>query len=108
MIFFARYRYGGRYTVSMLPGDGIGPEMMGYVKDIFREVGAPVDFETVELDPTTDNYDDLHNVITCQIIYFRLFLFEISYFTPHTLFIYSFIQNLGNIIREEKRMCHQG
>ena len=75
MIFFARYRYGGRYTVSMLPGDGIGPEMMGYVKDIFREVGAPVDFETVELDPTTDNYDDLHNVITCQLIYFRLFLF---------------------------------
>ena len=95
MIFFAQYRYGGRYTVSMLPGDGIGPEMMGYVKDIFREVGAPVDFETVELDPTTDNYDDLHNVITCQIIYFRLFLFEISiyvYFTPtHTfyLFIYT-------------------
>ena len=70
MIFFAQYRYGGRYTVSMLPGDGIGPEMMGYVKDIFREVGAPVDFETVELDPTTDNYDDLHNVITCQLIYF--------------------------------------
>ena len=80
MIFFVQYRYGGRYTVSMLPGDGIGPEMMGYVKDIFREVGAPVDFETVELDPTTDNYDDLHNVITCQLIYFRLFLFEIDTF----------------------------
>ena len=58
----------------LLPGDGIGPEMMGYVKDIFREVGAPVDFETVELDPTTDNYDDLHNVITCQLIYFILLL----------------------------------
>ena len=90
MIFFAQYRYGGRYTVSMLPGDGIGPEMMGYVKDIFREVGAPVDFETVELDPTTDNYDDLHNVITCQIIYFRLFLFEISP-PPHTHTFYLFI-----------------
>ena len=62
MIFFVQYRYGGRYTVSMLPGDGIGPEMMGYVKDIFREVGAPVDFETVELDPTTDNYDDNNDV----------------------------------------------
>ena len=88
MIFFVQYRYGGRYTVSMLPGDGIGPEMMGYVKDIFREVGAPVDFETVELDPTTDNYDDLHNVITCQIIYFRLFLFEIHTHTFY-LFIYT-------------------
>ena len=91
MIFFVQYRYGGRYTVSMLPGDGIGPEMMGYVKDIFREVGAPVDFETVELDPTTDNYDDLHNVITCQLIYFIPFLLEISnicLFYTHFLFIH--------------------
>ena len=29
-------KYGGRHTVTMLPGDGIGPEMMGYVKEIFR------------------------------------------------------------------------
>ena len=55
-------RYGGRYTVTMMPGDGIGPEMTGYIREVFREVGAPVDFETVDLDPTTDNYDDLHNV----------------------------------------------
>ena len=46
----------------MLPGDGIGPEMMGHVSNVFREVGAPIDFETVQLDPTTDNYDDLYNV----------------------------------------------
>ena len=46
----------------MMPGDGIGPEMTGYIREVFREVGAPVDFETVDLDPTTDNYDDLHNV----------------------------------------------
>ena len=92
MIFFAQYRYGGRYTVSMLPGDGIGPEMMGYVKDIFREVGAPVDFETVELDPTTDNYDDLHNVITCQLIYFIPFLLYV-YFTPtHTFYLFIYVK----------------
>ena len=101
MIFFVQYRYGGRYTVSMLPGDGIGPEMMGYVKDIFREVGAPVDFETVELDPTTDNYDDLHNVITCQLIYFRLFLFYFITTNQNSIILIS-----GNIIREEKWMCH--
>ena len=46
----------------MMPGNGIGPEMMGYVKDVFRVAGAPIDFETVNLDPTTDNYDDLYNV----------------------------------------------
>ena len=56
-------RYGGRHTVTMMPGDGIGPEMMGYVKEIFRTAGAPIDFETVMLDPSTDNYDDLYNVI---------------------------------------------
>ena len=32
-------KYGGRHTVTMLPGDGIGPEMMGYVKEIFRYTG---------------------------------------------------------------------
>ena len=36
--------------------------MMGYVKDAFRVAGAPIDFEMVALDPSTDNYDDLYNV----------------------------------------------
>ena len=57
-------KYGGRHTVTMMPGDGIGPEMMGYVKEVFRYAGAPIDFETVLLDPTTDNYDDLYNAIS--------------------------------------------
>ncbi|CAG0882495.1 unnamed protein product [Cyprideis torosa] len=29
-------QYGGRFRVTMLPGSGIGPEMMGYVKEVFR------------------------------------------------------------------------
>jgi len=57
-------KYGGRHTVTMMPGDGIGPEMMGYVKEVFKYAGAPIDFETVLLDPTTDNYDDLYNAIS--------------------------------------------
>lgn len=28
--------YGGRHAVTMLPGGGIGPELMGYVKEVFR------------------------------------------------------------------------
>ena len=47
----------------MLPGDGIGPEMMSYVNEVFRVSGAPVDFETAPLDPSNDNYDDLVNAI---------------------------------------------
>ena len=56
-------RYGGRHTVTMMPGDGIGPEMMSYVKEVYKHAGAPVDFELVTLDPNTDNYDDLYNAI---------------------------------------------
>ena len=48
----------------MLPGDGIGPEMMNYVKEVFRYAGAPIDFETVHLDPSTDDYRDLENAIS--------------------------------------------
>jgi len=42
--------YGGRNHVTMLPGSGIGPELMQYVREVFRYAGAPVDFEVVELD----------------------------------------------------------
>merc|ERR1712198_369046 len=37
--------------------------MMGYVKEVFSLVGAPVDFEEIKMDPNTDNYDDLNNAI---------------------------------------------
>ncbi|TKR64191.1 hypothetical protein L596_024770 [Steinernema carpocapsae] len=42
-------RYGGRQTVTVLPGDGIGPEMIKHVKDIFDFAHVPVDFEEVPL-----------------------------------------------------------
>jgi hypothetical protein len=29
-------KYGGRHTVTMMPGSGIGPEMMEYVKEVFK------------------------------------------------------------------------
>ncbi|CAL8083548.1 unnamed protein product [Calicophoron daubneyi] len=46
--------YGGRYTVAMIPGDGIGPEMLSYVKDAFQALNAPVDFEEVLMDQDND------------------------------------------------------
>ncbi|XP_048589543.1 isocitrate dehydrogenase [NAD] subunit gamma, mitochondrial [Nematostella vectensis] len=42
-------RYGGRNTVTLIPGDGIGPEMVVAVQDIFRHIGVPVDFEELNL-----------------------------------------------------------
>ena len=38
-------KYGGRYTVTAIPGDGIGPEMFKHVKHLYRAARAPVDFE---------------------------------------------------------------
>ncbi|XP_077284836.1 isocitrate dehydrogenase (NAD(+)) 3 non-catalytic subunit gamma isoform X2 [Arctopsyche grandis] len=55
--------YGGRHAVTMLPGGGIGPELMGYVKEVFRVVGAPVDFEVVDINPDAETNDDLEYAI---------------------------------------------
>jgi len=57
-------KYGGRHTVTMLPGDGIGPEMMSYVKEVFRYAGAPIDFEIIQIDPKSDDSNDLNNAIS--------------------------------------------
>ncbi|KAK6627120.1 hypothetical protein RUM43_003037 [Polyplax serrata] len=57
-------QYGGRHAVTMLPGGGIGPELMEYVKQVFRAAGVPVDFEEVNVDPNTDSNEELEYAIT--------------------------------------------
>jgi len=44
--------YGGRHTVTMLPGDGIGPQLMQGTRDVFRSAGVPIDFEVVDVKAT--------------------------------------------------------
>lgn len=39
--------YGGRYTVSLIPGDGTGKEITSSVQKIFKSENIPVDFEEV-------------------------------------------------------------
>lgn len=36
-----------RKTVTMIPGDGVGPELMTSVRDVLSAAGAPVDFEVI-------------------------------------------------------------
>lgn len=55
--------YGGRHTVTMLPGSGIGPELLKYVVDVFKHVKAPVDFELVETAFNSDTDTDLENAL---------------------------------------------
>ena len=42
-------KYGLRYTVSLIPGDGIGKELCRSVQSVFAAARAPVDFEQVHL-----------------------------------------------------------
>ncbi|EPB66496.1 putative isocitrate dehydrogenase, NAD-dependent [Ancylostoma ceylanicum] len=56
-------RYGGRHSVTVLPGDGIGPEMLEHVQKIFSFGQVPVDFECVHLSSKPDSVDDLEQAI---------------------------------------------
>ncbi|XP_037578485.1 isocitrate dehydrogenase [NAD] subunit gamma, mitochondrial-like [Dermacentor silvarum] len=60
----AKAKYGGRFMVTMLPGDGIGPELMKHVREVFRYGGVPVDFEEVHLDSTQDDLENVDEAIT--------------------------------------------
>ncbi|CAD5125590.1 DgyrCDS13793 [Dimorphilus gyrociliatus] len=53
--------YGGRHTVTLIPGDGAGPELTNYVKTVFAAANAPVDFETVKLDQTVTDPREVDN-----------------------------------------------
>uniref|UniRef100_A0AAX7VZF4 Isocitrate dehydrogenase [NAD] subunit, mitochondrial n=1 Tax=Astatotilapia calliptera TaxID=8154 RepID=A0AAX7VZF4_ASTCA len=56
-------RYGGRHTVTLIPGDGIGPELAKHVCELFRFCCVPVDFEVVNVDSTKTSEDDINNAI---------------------------------------------
>ncbi|XP_031629138.1 isocitrate dehydrogenase [NAD] subunit gamma, mitochondrial isoform X2 [Contarinia nasturtii] len=57
-------QFGGRHAVSMLPGGGIGPELMLHVREIFAKIGVPVDFEIIDINPSSEGNDDLDYAIT--------------------------------------------
>ncbi|MBW0531030.1 hypothetical protein O181_070745 [Austropuccinia psidii MF-1] len=38
-------KYGGVYTVTLIPGDGIGKEITSSVKEIFEHTNVPIEFE---------------------------------------------------------------
>ncbi|XP_039397017.1 isocitrate dehydrogenase [NAD] subunit beta, mitochondrial isoform X3 [Mauremys reevesii] len=38
-------KHEGLFKVTMLPGDGVGPELMHSVKEVFKAAGVPVEFD---------------------------------------------------------------
>ncbi|KAJ2766508.1 isocitrate dehydrogenase (NAD(+)) idh1, partial [Coemansia nantahalensis] len=51
--------YGGTYTVTLIPGDGIGQETAASVKAVFEAAKAPVQFEQFDLSGFTPENDSL-------------------------------------------------
>jgi isocitrate dehydrogenase (NAD+) len=62
---FKPAKYGGKYTVTLIPGDGIGAEVAESVKTIFKADNVPIDWEQVEVSgldeagPTSQKTEDL-------------------------------------------------
>lgn len=51
-------KYGLRYTVSLIPGDGIGKELTESVRKVFTAANVPIDWEEVRLTGYTAQEDD--------------------------------------------------
>jgi len=48
-------RPAGRQTVTMVPGDGVGPELMNAVTTVFTAAGVPIDFEEMFISEVQPN-----------------------------------------------------
>ncbi|KAF9437029.1 NAD-dependent isocitrate dehydrogenase [Entomortierella beljakovae] len=66
--FNAKKNANGNYTVTLIPGDGIGPEISESVVKIYKAAGVPIEWEPVSVTPVVKNGkvaipdDALHSV----------------------------------------------
>ena len=44
-IFYPAIELQPRIKCTMIPGDGVGPEIMDSVEEVLNSIGAPIDFE---------------------------------------------------------------
>ncbi|CAG8827373.1 27201_t:CDS:2, partial [Dentiscutata erythropus] len=52
-------KYGGKYTITLIPGDGIGQETANAVKTIFKAANVPVEWEQLDVTGYTQEDDIL-------------------------------------------------
>ncbi|KAG5366905.1 Isocitrate dehydrogenase [NAD] subunit 1 [Yarrowia sp. B02] len=55
---FQPKEYGSKYTVTLIPGDGIGNEITDAVKTIFKTISVPIDWEVVNVTGVGENHLD--------------------------------------------------
>jgi len=56
-------KYGGKYRVALIHGDGIGPEMMTHIKEAMKHVRAPIDFEDIYLNSKNANEETIDQAV---------------------------------------------
>ncbi|MBM6386964.1 MAG: hypothetical protein JSY10_23685 [Paenibacillus sp.] len=52
--------YAGKYTVTLIPGDGTGPEIAAVLKDVFIAANVPVEFEQYDVTGINTKGDALY------------------------------------------------
>jgi isocitrate dehydrogenase (NAD+) len=57
-------RPSGRHTVTLVPGDGVGPELVGGVREVCKAAGVPIIFEELFISEVSPNHSvDLDTVV---------------------------------------------
>ncbi|KAL7663328.1 Isopropylmalate dehydrogenase-like domain-containing protein [[Candida] zeylanoides] len=56
-------KYGGKYTVTLIPGDGVGKEITDSVKTIFENQRVPIDWEVVEVSGLDDSTNGVKRAV---------------------------------------------
>ena len=67
---FKPSKFGGKYTVTLIPGDGIGAEVAESVKTVFKADNVPVEFEQVDvsgLDSGDKHSEELFHESICSL-----------------------------------------
>ena len=52
----------------MIPGDGVGPEIMDSVEEVLNSIGAPIDFETYHLSEVRDQLINGSNMDSTRLV----------------------------------------
>lgn len=97
----------GRQTVTMIPGDGVGPELMTTVKEVFKAAGVPVDFN--ELFVRCDSSVTI-NLYISQLVF--LFIKDSSLFYNYDVHLTILFTSTSNLFvaRTDSvfSFCHRG
>ncbi|KAK9449608.1 uncharacterized protein V1518DRAFT_416470 [Limtongia smithiae] len=60
---FKPLKYGGKYTVTLIPGDGIGAEVSNSVKEIFKADNVPIEWEQVDVTGVGSSEEAFHESV---------------------------------------------